>query len=177
MTVQSVTKLDAATRQLREAIRLYFHDAEPLAVLTVAGAAHGLLRDLSKLTGQVRTAQTDNEALVRKGVNDAKNFLKHADLDPESLLTFNTDWTDYLLYDAIPMHMRLARELIWENIVFLIWVTAKYPMLSVLDNMAADAIYRLRREFPKLGSANVQKQTFLTVLSAGPNANERPKQP
>jgi hypothetical protein len=177
MTIQSVSKFDAATRQLRVAIRLYFQDAEPLGVHTIAGAAHGLLRDLlgrrdGPVSGYARAGmvQPDHVAFVTKMVDDAKNFLKHADRDPESVLSFNTDWTDFLLYDAIAMHVRLARELTRENIIFLLWVTAKYPKVLLLEKLAADGIDELRRVFPKLGAVDAQKRTFLAALN-----NESPQ--
>jgi hypothetical protein len=173
MTIQTVTKLDAATRQLQEAIRLYFQDGEPLAVHTVAGAAHGILRDLlgrrdGPLSGRARagTVQLDHSAFVTKMVGKAKNFLKHAEHDPESVLSFNTDWTDFLLYDAIAMHISLAHELTRENIFFLLWVTAKYPTVLILDEFAADGIDELRRVVPKLGAVDVQKRTFLKALNS-----------
>jgi len=35
-----ISKLDAAKRQLETAIRLYFNEADPVSVHTLAGAAH-----------------------------------------------------------------------------------------------------------------------------------------
>jgi hypothetical protein len=177
MTIQSVTKLDAATRQLRLAIHLYFQDAEPLGVHTVAGAAHGLLRDLlgrrgGPSSGHARAGevQADQVAFVTKMIDDAKNFLKHADRDPESVLSFNPNWTDFLLYDAIAMHIRVALELTHENIIFLLWVTSKYPNVLILRKYAADGIDELRRVFPDLGAVDAQKRAFLAALN-----NESPQ--
>lgn len=56
MTIRSaeilVTKLGAARRLLRSAVRLYFHAEDELAVHTVASAAYGILKDLKKQRGQ-----------------------------------------------------------------------------------------------------------------------------
>lgn len=46
-----VTKLAAAERQLRAAIRMYFSQEDELAIHTVASAAYGLLRDLKAERG------------------------------------------------------------------------------------------------------------------------------
>ena len=172
MTIQSVTKLDAATRQLRLSIRLYFQDAEPLGVHTVASAAHGILRDLLRrrdgsFSGHARDGmvQPGHVTFVRKKISDAKNFLKHADHDPENVLSFNTDWTDFLLYDAIAMHISLSHKLTRENIFFLLWVTAKYPTVLILKDLAANGIDKLRRVFPKLGTVDAQKRTFLAAIN------------
>src|SRR5437899_4730412 len=100
--IQQLTKCDSATRQLTAAIRLYFQDADPLAIHTIAGAAHGLLRDLlarkaasSSDHAQASSEQSEQVGFVSRMVDQAKNFLKHADRNPEMVLTFNTDWTDF----------------------------------------------------------------------------------
>jgi hypothetical protein len=179
MTIQSISKLDAATRQLHMAIVLYFQDADPICVHTLAGTAHGLLRDLLVRRGRVSSVrerdekvQPEHRTFVTRMVNDAKNFLKHADRDPDHVLTFNTDWTDFLLYEAIWMHISLALDLTRTNIFFLLWITAKYPTVLLLDKSAADGIAELRRIFPKLGGVDVQRRTFLAALN-----NESPRVP
>jgi hypothetical protein len=42
-----VTKLDAARRQLETAITLWFHEADPVSIHALTGAAHNLLCDLN----------------------------------------------------------------------------------------------------------------------------------
>ena len=91
MTVQSISKLDAATRQLDMAIRLYFEDADLLGILTLAGAAHGILRDLVNRSGLAGKPLPASSVLrLEKEVANAKNFLKHVNRDPHNILTFNT---------------------------------------------------------------------------------------
>jgi len=177
MTIQSVSKLDAATRQLRMAIVLYFRDADPLGVHTLAGAAHGLLRDLlvrrdgpPGVQARDEMVRSEHLTFVTRMVNEAKNVLKHANRDPDHVLTFNPDWTDFLVFDAIRMHIELASELNRANTLFLIWLSAKYPNVLLLDKFLGDGIAELRRLFPKLGAVDAQKRTFLAVLN-----NESPQ--
>jgi hypothetical protein len=168
MTIQSVSKLDAATRQLDMAILLYFQDADPLSVHTLAGAAHGILEDLVRkqnLQSKGAGVLSDQRAFVVGMIKDAKNFLKHADRDPDVVLTFNPDWTDFLMFEAI--HMRLSLDTIkYANIVFLIWLSAKYPSVLLLDNTFFGAsAAEFRRIFPKLGGGiGEKKRTFLAAL-------------
>ena len=171
MTIQPVSKCEAAARQLRAAIRMYFENAEPLAIHTVAGAAHGLLLDLLRRRAGLPTSNgeagvaPDQVAFVTEMVRAAKNFLKHADRDPESVLSFNTDWTDFLLYDAIAMHLTLTLDLTQEDVFFIMWITAKYPTVLLLDELTEGRINELRRVFPQLGNVDVQKFTFLRALN------------
>ena len=43
-----ISKLDAAKRHLETAIRLYFNYGDPIAIHTLACAAHGILSDLNE---------------------------------------------------------------------------------------------------------------------------------
>jgi hypothetical protein len=53
-----VTKLAAAKRQLRAAIRLFFMEEDELAIHTVASASYGLLKDLKRDRGQSEAADS-----------------------------------------------------------------------------------------------------------------------
>ncbi|MBK6005950.1 hypothetical protein JJB11_07565 [Ramlibacter ginsenosidimutans] len=53
-----ITKLAAADRQLRAAMRMYFAEEDELAIHTVAYAAYGLLRDLKAERGLDEAADT-----------------------------------------------------------------------------------------------------------------------
>jgi len=172
MTIQSLSKLDAATRQLHLAIELYFQDADLIGVHTLAGAAHGLLRDLlvhrdgrKGLLTQSTRIQPNRLRFVTKMVTEAKNFLKHADRDPNGVLRFTPNSTDFLLFEAIGMHIDLTRDISRPNTLFLIWVSAKYPSVLLLDNILGDGISELRRIFPELGRASVQKRTFRLAMN------------
>jgi hypothetical protein len=167
MAIQTVSKIEAATRQLNLAIVLYFQDVDALGVHTLAGAVHGLLEGLlSREERRGARLWRDQRPHVKGMVDDSTNFLKHGARDATGVLKFNTDWTDFVLYDAIAVHMRLAKVLPDSSIFLLIWITAKYPSVSALDMLPADRVAELRRLFPLLGVANAQKPTFLTALNS-----------
>jgi hypothetical protein len=44
----TVTKLEAARRQLRTAIELWFHSGEPVSIHTLAAAAYQVVHDLNR---------------------------------------------------------------------------------------------------------------------------------
>src|SRR3989442_1153367 len=108
---ERVTKLDAARRQLREAVRMFFEERDGLAAHTVTAAAHQLLHDMLAKAGQdgsflrggrmIRPrCRTEFKTLVSK----SENFLKHADRDPEEVLEFRPSLTKYFLLDAAEMY-------------------------------------------------------------------------
>ncbi|HDL86005.1 MAG TPA: hypothetical protein ENH11_06735, partial [Candidatus Acetothermia bacterium] len=91
-------KPDAAVRELDVAIGLLFTDGDPLAVRTLAGAAYGIFADLA----ENHTPGSSWRAKVIKGsglsekdalriLNAAQNYLKHADRDAESALSFDEE--------------------------------------------------------------------------------------
>ena len=181
MTIESASKLDAATRQLHMAIRLYFQDADPLAIHTLAGAAHGILADLARHRGHESGfqstgagVQTGQHAFVVRMIKEARVFLKHADRDPEAVLTFNTDWTDFLLFDAIRMHLSVADEIDLINAIFIIWLSTKYPSVLLLDTtIFAPTAAGLRQLFASLEGSDKKRAFFKAidksqVLSQGP---------
>ena len=172
---QSLSKLDAATRQLHLAIDLFFRDADPIGIHTLAGAAHGILRGLARTTGHSGTRERGSgverasRRLVESKITDAKNFLKHADRDPTRVLQFHPNWTDFLMFDAIRMHIPLAQTISSPNCFFLIWLSAKYPRVFLLDDFLGgrEHLSGLRRIFPSLGDPSVQKRTFRAAMNQG----------
>jgi 5-methylthioribose kinase len=112
-----ISKLEAARRQLRTAITLWFTGGEPVAVHTLAFAAYEILHHLSEKRDPTRrdllfdTATVKDEyrkewnQLVRKEAN----FFKHADRDGDSIIEFNPQITEYFILFAIA-----ARELCGE---------------------------------------------------------------
>jgi hypothetical protein len=54
-----LSKLDVARRQLETAITLYFHESDPVSIHTLTAAAHGVLRDLSRVHEQGNRMMTD----------------------------------------------------------------------------------------------------------------------
>jgi hypothetical protein len=165
MTVQSISKLDAATRQLDMAISLYFEDGDLLGILTLAGAAHGILRDLNRSALVAKPLPASSVKNLKKEVAAAKNFLKHADRDPNNTLTVNTEWPDYLIFDAIGLYLRVAGRLNDSTIFFLMWVTARYPFISALETLIdASRVAELRHRIAALGDVE-KKSAFLKALN------------
>jgi hypothetical protein len=168
----SLSKIDAATRELHLAIELHFRDADPIGVHALAGSAHTVLRDLLKHRDGPRNSgtpdkdvQPGSQHFVAEMAAKAKNFLKHADRDPEEILEFDPNWTDFLIFEAIVMHLELTLSFSDPNAFFLMWLAAKYPNVLLLDRFGDDFL-KLKRIFPTLGTPANQKRTFLAAMNS-----------
>ena len=77
-----VTRLEAADRQLRVAIRLFFERKDLIAVHTLTAAARGILRELARPRGIVGIDATierlspEYQKMVRQAINEAQNFFQ-----------------------------------------------------------------------------------------------------
>jgi hypothetical protein len=130
MTVLNVTKLDAAQRQLRTAITLWFTGGDPVSTHALAFAAYEVVHTVSKKRNKYRPDLLFDTDYIKDEYRGDWNkllkkpawFFKHADRDPEGEIEFNTEATwGFLLY-AI-----LGRELCGspsseEESAFLWWL-------------------------------------------------------
>lgn len=128
------TKAEAATRQLDAAITLLFADHDPLAIRTLASAAHGILADLVEHKfpgGSWRSKVIEDSGLSRKEalvvLNSAQNYLKHANRDPEAGLSFDEEENDHVIFVATLECGQLGHPLSFRMQAFQIWYLASYP--------------------------------------------------
>src|SRR6266852_8979311 len=130
---EQITKLDAAARQLRTAIRLFLEDGDAVAIHTLASAAQEVLRGLLKPRGGgsfykdsdwVRPEQAGE---FRHIMNEAQNFFKHADKDPDGTLRFRPAFPAFVLFDCVHMYHAYAGHHLREGIAFAVWFFSSYP--------------------------------------------------
>lgn len=111
----TITKLDAARRQLETAIKLYFDEGDPASIHALCCAAYNVIQVLNKkqnsspltlddmmlkdLSDLMPTRAGRKEA--HDYLNETENFLKHGNSDPDATHTFDSDYTEALLFDAV----------------------------------------------------------------------------
>lgn len=141
-----ITKLDAANRQLDQAISLFFERGDMLSVHTLTGAAFQLFADIGKLDGVVSRYRSDE--LIRAGrmkewiqvLNSTQNFLKHADRDPNEEHVYVEEGTILLLYEAVELAQRVAPLRGGARLAFQLWFISSYPEMiepAVKDRLRA----------------------------------------
>jgi hypothetical protein len=162
---EMVTKLQAAERQLRVAIRLFFERRDLVAVHTLGAAAQDLLRDVGRQRG-IKSIFKDNENIrsehrERLGTlfREAQNFFKHADRDPEAQLKFYHGATQFYLLDAALLYVLLTGRKFPEVTGLLAWSLIKFP-----DIVAKGS--ELERHYRNLLRPGIDPDNFRAILAA-----------
>lgn len=103
-----ISKTEAARRQIDSAIRMLFINEDPVSIHTLAAAGYGILKDIAEKKGNVDIHQTVKD-IIRPGMekkfwyymNKPANFFKHADKDPDSVLSdFSEEANEWTLFHA-----------------------------------------------------------------------------
>jgi len=125
-----ISKLEAAQRQLDCAIRLYIDDDDAPSVHTLSRAAFRLLFDIYP-TFRDDGFSRDLEKLIRelgwKNFNEAANFLKHAENDPDATHDVSEADTQMGIGFSIILYSRLSGKYTPEMRAFDEWMKVSNP--------------------------------------------------
>ena len=163
--MKEVGKFEAAEEQLITAIDLFFKNKSEISVHTLARAAHEIFDKLCEhknlqrgvVYEGMRGISDEKKKLVFNKINEAKNFFKHANKDPEAKITWNPELSTYYIWDAISLYSRLNNPRIppYEILIFSVWFRVQNNHLwntsSELDALIPDA---------KVELANIDKTSF-----------------
>ena len=127
-----ITKMQAAQRQIDVAIWMLFRNDDPLAIHTVAMAGFRILRDLAKKRGLERIIDSiirpGKETEFWRSFHSFSNFCKHADRDPNDILSgFQEDANESLLLIAATYYERLGCQMTKEMMVLAVWYISLHP--------------------------------------------------
>lgn len=157
---ETVTKLEAARRQLNTAISLWFHGGDTVSVYTLSHAAYEIIHNLSR-TKRTRDLLFDSVVVkdeYRKQFNsmlrNPANFFKHAKrekADDETLEFYPSISEMFITYALLGLEfsgMSLTRPerafALWVKIHKPEWLTAQ-GRESLLDRFSIDQIDELRQ--------------------------------
>ncbi|MES2930995.1 MAG: hypothetical protein V4665_04420 [Patescibacteria group bacterium] len=143
----SISKLDAAKRQLEMALNLFFRNADPVSIHTLVGAAHQVLQDICEEQGTQSIKQKlldmvkpEKKTEFIKKLNAPRNFFKHAENDPNSVIEFNPEMTDLILWDTCLMYTTLTQENPAIIQVFNAWNYANSPEILILPDQVREKL-------------------------------------
>lgn len=133
----TIAKHEAATRQLRMAIKLMFEDVDSVPVHTLVGAASIVLSDLveKKVPEKSwdRFAQQANNISAPeyfRVMREVQNFLKHAKDDPDAILNFNPKDTESIAFFAVMNAGELGHLSTEESVLQLWYLACHDPQLE-----------------------------------------------
>ena len=107
MSDKSISKLEAAARQIDTAITLWFSNGDIISIHTLACSAYQIIHDINKKKGY-RDLLYDTVVIKdeyrRKLINSLKdhyNFFKHAEKDPDRLIDFDGSLTEKFIFFSL----------------------------------------------------------------------------
>ncbi len=148
-----ISKLDAAKRHLETAIRLYFNYGDPIAIHTLACAAHGILSDLNEehkgnpMLVSDYLIKDEHKKYFRKMIREPQNFFKHANKDPENTIDFNPDVSHFFIFDAISKYQEITDERVPFFIIFRGWFGAQHLSLFYFSDEKKEFISNTIRKY------------------------------
>ena len=128
----TVTKMEAASRQLDTAIQLFFSGGDSIAIHSLATAAANVFADIAERKESVswRTRTRDSSGLSMKELkcilHNSWNFFKHADSDTDGKLIFNEQENQDLMFMAVLDCGELYNTSCAMQ-AFQLWYIAAYP--------------------------------------------------
>lgn len=113
------------TRQIREAVRLYFEQRDSVVLHTIIASAHQILIDLGK-SKEIKS-MLKNPTASKGTLNYPYNFFKHADKDPEAKINIGPleEFAQGYIMDAIVMLQQLTGSIPIQAKVYWVWFVAK----------------------------------------------------
>lgn len=139
MPEYTLTKLEAARRQIESAIRLYFHGGDPIAIHTLSAAGRNVLANLCAHRGVSSPVLLDSmlsafvkpehHREVREAFRAPENFFKHADRDPDGVITFNPDASEFFLLEGLEAYGILTGEVPASFAAFRMWWLIHHPQV------------------------------------------------
>lgn len=164
MTKISISKIDAAKRQLETAIKLFFREEDPISIHTLACAAHEIITVTAKLQN-IHTIIKNNPFIEKKDqkffhdkVMEASIFFKHGNRDTKKNLDFNSDITTYFLIDAVEAYIKLSNEKPPYMVAFRIWFKLEHP------NLFKESQGNLSQRLKQIGLKPSNKRKFFEFV-------------
>jgi hypothetical protein len=136
-----ITKLDAAQRQLRTALRLWFDDGDPVSIHTLLAAAHEIIHRLYRNKGLVNLVfdsdliKDEYRGDFARKMKEAPNFFKHANQESsDAKILFDPETNDFLLMFVVQALADMGEKLDVEEVAFIWWQKVHEPRLFVSEN-------------------------------------------
>jgi hypothetical protein len=128
-----VSKLDAAQRNVRTAIRLWFTDGDPVSIHTLISTAHEIIHTLFRRRGlkgllfDSRIIKDEYRSQWAAHITKPYTFFKHARHDPDGEIDFNPDVNEGLIMACVHGLSRMEADVDLEEWAFGQWMKIQHP--------------------------------------------------
>jgi hypothetical protein len=154
-----ISKLEAARRQLKTAITLWFTDGDPVPIHSLAFAAYEILHAISEKRDPKRIDLIFDSALVEEErlgewnrvIRKDANFFKHADRDGDSVIEFAPQSSEIFMLFAIWARQLCGEAASVEERSFMIWLSVSRSKIvsdkgrkKLVDGLSVEDIANLR---------------------------------
>jgi hypothetical protein len=160
-----VTKLDAAKRQLRTAIRLWFNEGDPVSIHALASAAHEVIHTLFRRKG-LHGLMFDTDVIKpeyrkdwAKRLKVAATFFKHAQKDPDGQIEFAPGLNELILIVGASGLGRMGEPQELEETALGFWTAVHRPEFLAGNVVANNIPIYVRENFARVD----KKQLFQIV--------------
>jgi hypothetical protein len=163
---EKLSKLEAARRQLRQAIHLFLSGGDMIAVHTLAAASLQVLVDLGVKSGMEsmvknpKLIRPEKRKYVADKFSEAQNFFKHADRDPDEILDFFPEATPFYIVDAVVLYEHVSGSSTHACKAFHVWFSLNYPDV-LIDGEYKKYIERVVSADPALADREVANKLLL----------------
>ena len=159
----SISKIDAAKRQLDTAIDLWFRDGDPVSIHTLVSAAQEILLPIAKAKGTVQGVfdtiyiVPDKEKEYFAWMRLHQNFFKHGSKDPDETIMFNPEADDGLIRTVIQVYAGVSGVVTPHMNAYIVRFFFSHPHLHTSDPFP-QILPEMKRQF-----ASVPKADFLAL--------------
>lgn len=171
----TISKIDAAKRQLETFIRMYFNNGDPVAMHTLVAAAFGVIQDLNQKRGGSPTfrdlifqnVKPEFHKQLRDKLNEAQNFFKHSDRDHEAVLEFNPELTEFIAMDACTKYAELTGEFPPLFQILNGWMMITHQNIFTFPDDQRAKLERAAKIFLPTGRTAYFNDMLLAVMKSG----------
>ncbi|MCY9826909.1 hypothetical protein [Vibrio chagasii] len=132
MQVLELSKLDVAERQLHLAIELFFQQSDPVSIHSLSEASSQILRDIApnfskhSFYRQHQELSKSEQKELNRQLNEARNFFKHADKDPNEKIKFKPGSNHLSLFETSLLHSDIKGSIDIEIVIYFAWFLSCY---------------------------------------------------
>lgn len=182
----TISKLEAARRQLDCALELWLRDGDDVSIHTLAAAAYQIVHDINTANGSPRDLIYDTfwikDEYRREFVNAVKkpaNFFKHADNDPDpnGSIQFAPEMSMAFLMCVFEELRQHGEKLTRVQTAFLFWLALHNPRVLKPTNVVLKIVNDLssakQSDMRSLSKADLLLAILETDTKARRNHNPR----